>query len=277
MPPKLSLAIAQEEARKRGGECLSTVYVNNITKMRWRCAKGHEWEAILGNIRGNGAWCPQCNSRTLKLSLRDAQQAAAERGGECLSTRYVNTNTKMRWRCAEGHEWEAILLSIRNHGTWCASCSLFKREKECRRWFEHFTGIGFPKLRPVWLGGLELDGYCESLNLAFEYQGEQHYRYVEYFHKTPEELEKQTERDFRKQTLCQGRGVILIQIPYWVSSLEKSVRQRLIEAGLVPRATGEERAPLGPDGTWALEDTDSPPASQQTENEGLKSDSQTVA
>ena len=27
--------------------------------MNWRCAEGHEWEAIPGNI-GQGQWCPHC-------------------------------------------------------------------------------------------------------------------------------------------------------------------------------------------------------------------------
>ena len=30
---------------------------------------------------------------------------------------------------------------------------------------------------------LELDGYCESRNLAFEYNGKQHYYHTKYFHK----------------------------------------------------------------------------------------------
>ena len=42
-----SIAAMQLMAQEHGGDCLSTFYVNNNTKLRWRCAKGHEWEAIL--------------------------------------------------------------------------------------------------------------------------------------------------------------------------------------------------------------------------------------
>ncbi|WP_373322126.1 zinc-ribbon domain-containing protein [Paraburkholderia adhaesiva] len=43
----------------RTGECLSERYVNNETKLRWRCAKGHEWEAVPASVI-KGSWCPQC-------------------------------------------------------------------------------------------------------------------------------------------------------------------------------------------------------------------------
>ena len=36
--------------------------------------------------------------------IEKMREAARERGGECLSDDYVNANTKLKWRCAEGHE-----------------------------------------------------------------------------------------------------------------------------------------------------------------------------
>jgi hypothetical protein len=52
-------------------------------------------------------------------------QIAQERGGSCLSDKYVNNNTKLNWQCAEGHEWSAVPSSIKN-GTWCRKCSRAK-------------------------------------------------------------------------------------------------------------------------------------------------------
>lgn len=58
-----------------------------------------------------------------KHSLEEAKQIAIDRGGECLSYFYKNTETKMKWRCHENHEWEATLDSILNCNSWCPFCA----------------------------------------------------------------------------------------------------------------------------------------------------------
>jgi hypothetical protein len=61
-----------------------------------------------------------------KLTIEDMQALAKKRGGECLSTVYVNSATKLRWRCAEGHEWEATPRTMKlrlKKGCWCLKCS----------------------------------------------------------------------------------------------------------------------------------------------------------
>jgi Probable Zinc-ribbon domain len=59
------------------------------------------------------------------LTLTDAQSAAAKRGGVCLSDPLarMNSKTSLQWRCGAGHEWDASLNSVRNHGTWCPQCA----------------------------------------------------------------------------------------------------------------------------------------------------------
>lgn len=49
-------------ARVKDGKCLSLEYVNAHTKLRWRCKKGHEWDAKPNNIQ-QGKWCPICAKR----------------------------------------------------------------------------------------------------------------------------------------------------------------------------------------------------------------------
>jgi hypothetical protein len=34
---------------------------------------------------------------------------AREKGGLCLSTKSMNSYTRLRWRCAEGHEWPPMM------------------------------------------------------------------------------------------------------------------------------------------------------------------------
>ena len=71
--------------------------------------------------RPNFAVAPRRKS-TKRLTLADLQHAAANLGGECLSTEYVSLRTPMRWRCAAGHEWEVQAQNVRR-GQWCMRCS----------------------------------------------------------------------------------------------------------------------------------------------------------
>ena len=52
-------------AKQHGGECLATSYVNNYTKMRWRCVQGHEWDCLPKSVL-QGTWCAKCAARRKK-------------------------------------------------------------------------------------------------------------------------------------------------------------------------------------------------------------------
>lgn len=119
----------QETARSRGGKCLDKSYIKSTVKMRWECSEGHRWKSTAGTVRG-GSWCPECAKKNAgsyhKLSLEDFRLIAIERGGKLLSEKYKNVDTKLRFRCSEGHEWEAPPRNIRK-GSWCRICSNKKR------------------------------------------------------------------------------------------------------------------------------------------------------
>jgi hypothetical protein len=60
-------------AKKRGGTCISTSYQNNYSKLRWRCAKGHEWEALPKSLL-QGTWCRWCSAKKRWAKQRSAAQ-----------------------------------------------------------------------------------------------------------------------------------------------------------------------------------------------------------
>jgi hypothetical protein len=122
MLKRLTLKDVKKFAKKKGGECLSGEYWNIRQRLAWRCAKGHEWEASFQNVRQRPNWCPEC-SPSRRLTIGDMRRLAKRKGGECLSKEYVNTRQKMRWRCAEGHEWEATVAGIKYDGSWCPVCA----------------------------------------------------------------------------------------------------------------------------------------------------------
>jgi hypothetical protein len=112
---KLELSDLRKIARSRGGELLSKRYVNRTDPLIWRCGNRHVWQTVAAYVKAgefrSGTWCPQCprqfKGRPARLSIEEMRQIARDRGGECLSTTYVNCVTKLKWRCAEGHEWRA--------------------------------------------------------------------------------------------------------------------------------------------------------------------------
>lgn len=201
-------------AEARGGKCLSSKYINNRTKLTWQCEKGHIWEATPHNIK-TGYWCPVCGG-SKKLNMLHMQRMAENLGGRCISTEYVNARTKLRWQCQEGHVWESVPDSIKR-GSWCPRCAAGLGERICRAFFEQIFGLDFPKCRPEWLitsegNRMELDGFCEPLGIAFEYQGIQHFERVEWF-QTEDQFRSVQKRDKEKTNLCKKRGVLLLLVP----------------------------------------------------------------
>ena len=171
----IKLQDCQDIAVLKGGRCLSTKYVNSNVKMLWRCSVNHEWSTKFSHIK-RGTWCSRCNSDNQRTSLDDCQKLAKTKGGKCLSTVYVNNKSNVTWQCSQGHQWETSQSSI-YRGHWCPTCSGSNSEKMCRDIFERNLMEKFPNTRPKFMEGLELDGYNADLNIAFEYNGIQHYEY----------------------------------------------------------------------------------------------------
>ena len=142
-------------------------------------------------------------------SLDEMLKIANVRGGKCLSLAYSSAHTKLAWQCQLGHVWEANPNNIKN-GTWCPACSKGIGERVCRLIFEKIFQASFPSVFPDWLKSpvtqrkLELDGYCQALAIAFEYNGEQHY--------TDDTLYPQSQYDSIKILMCHTRGIRLFVI-----------------------------------------------------------------
>ena len=120
-----SITDAVDFARAREGELLSSSMDSVHQPLRWRCKAGHEWESPFLGMEKTGRWCAGCAGNR-KKTLQDMQRAAAERGGICRSTSYVNNHTPLEWQCQQGHTWMASPGSIQA-GSWCAVCAGYKK------------------------------------------------------------------------------------------------------------------------------------------------------
>ena len=121
---------AKEYAHSKSGKCLSDEYKGSHSPLDWECEKGHQWKTAFGSIKHGKTWCPHCSNRA-KLTIEQMRELAQQKGGKCLSNKYINVDTKLRWKCGEGHIWESIPYLIKS-GSWCPKCNVEKRSKAQR-------------------------------------------------------------------------------------------------------------------------------------------------
>lgn len=119
------LARLQAAAAGHGGESLAQEYQGANARYRFRCSRGHEWDARASHVLA-GNWCRVCMTLSQRLTLEDAQRIAIERGGQCLSTEYLRCQQKLHWLCHRGHSWHSAFTNIRS-GKWCPTCGHMSR------------------------------------------------------------------------------------------------------------------------------------------------------
>ena len=220
-------------AAKRGGELLSDRYENAKSKLWWRCgACGNQWQSTPDSVKA-GSWCNsrECNSGIAiddNAYIQRAIEAVSAAGGTFQSIdRRIEATGKttiyVKYLCEVGHPSNVRLYALETgHG--CNTCNLRGvNETISRAILEHLFECSFTKIKPLWLRSeaghrLELDGYNEHIGLAFEYQGQQHYEYLPFFHKSHDDFDQRQRWDQHKRQACESQGVTLLEIPYWIES-----------------------------------------------------------
>lgn len=244
---KLKLIDLRTYAAKRGGQLLSDKYINRDKRLKWRCSKGHEWASTAASTFLNKGWCPKCGhergtaKRRAPGRFEELKALAVSRGGRCRSIEYQSMHHPVDWECANGHTWSARPSGIWRGG-WCPECAAGLGERICRVFFEQLFGSKFPKSYPKWLvtdsgSQLELDGYSSKLNLAFEHQGQQHFKITGRMTPDKSALRQQKKVDALKRKLCAINGVQLIEV--WdvprrtkVQDLRKVIRKECSLRGI---------------------------------------------
>jgi len=166
--------------------------------------------------------CPQC--RDLERSQQSLSKTTEHlpQGFEIIDSFRKQVNRKeirtikvYKIKCNQNHEF--YKESGRFKDLTCTVCSKKVNigQERTRKIFETIFKVSFNATQPDWLKNpktnrnLELDGYNEELNIAFEFQGRQHTSSDTQFR---EDYEMQIERDKLKRQLCQKKGIKLIEI-----------------------------------------------------------------
>lgn len=93
--------------------------------VKWKCPqKGHKWEESIKTItkRLEHNICKECKKLSMKLSseLLKEWHSIKNKNIEISSAK---TMDKVWWKCAKGHEWEAVIYRRAVDGTGCPYCA----------------------------------------------------------------------------------------------------------------------------------------------------------
>jgi hypothetical protein len=200
-------------------ELLSSEYHDNKTKLHVRFNCGHEGFISFNSLdRGNR--CRVC-APNARVTTERYQEIARRNHGEILSIAKTSVELS-QWRCRKEHVFWRPFNTILHQKTFCPACSQGLSERICHAAAEQLFGTPFRKTRLRGVRGvggryLELDAYSESLKLAIEHNGLQHYQPVRFGNQTEIEaatcFRKQQEHDRRRKEFCRANGITLIEVP----------------------------------------------------------------
>jgi len=125
MSKKHTIEFVKASFESVGYELLEDSYVNSKTKMKYRCPEGHE-SSIKFNDWQQGHKCYACantiNGTIKRMDIKYIQKQFELEGYELLENNYTNNNTKMKYKCPEGHEY-IMAWGAWQAGTRCKICS----------------------------------------------------------------------------------------------------------------------------------------------------------
>tara|TARA_A100000164_G_scaffold58682_1_gene47276 strand:- start:138 stop:1904 length:1767 start_codon:yes stop_codon:yes gene_type:complete len=206
----------------------NTTYVNQSTKLKIRC-KNCNYEIFSSpQVLLNGKGCPECYKQKVKKDfvhnkLLEINDYVKNIGGKCLSNDYSTNHENLKFQCKKGHVFYESWADVKYSMRWCKECAPNRLigETLTRMILEHLLSTKMPSSYLKSMGGLQLDGYSKKRNIAFEYQGYQHYTKNSFFHTKSTDFGSQKNRDSQKKILCKKNGIILIEI-FEFKSIRKS-------------------------------------------------------
>lgn len=188
--------------------CKKTLFKHNIC--------GYEWSTTPDKFH-TGHRCPRCFIQTITFSKTDFCQREKDivSGEYKLIGEYINNNTKTIFKHAFcGCKWK-IRPSAFHSGNRCPKCKESKGEKKISKVLEEIS-IPFETQKRFntckYKNTLPFDFYVSN-SFLIEYDGEQHFKAVDYFG-GDKKFKLGQLRDNIKTQWAKDNGIPLIRIPY---------------------------------------------------------------
>lgn len=216
----------QQNIEEKGGVVLGA-YVNNATKVLVRCINGHEYFVLPITVY-QGKDCKQCLGIDLDSCSERLEEYITSRNGVLLSD-YKHSAVKVRLKCEKGHIWEAKPNCLISSKSWCPKCNESKGEKETAAALNELC-IDYERESRLDCTRMKKYDFCfyfEGYNYFLEYDGMQHFKRVDFFHKTDEEFEFRQNVDRLKTYVALNLGYKIIRIDY--CSIDR-IKEIIVEA-----------------------------------------------
>lgn len=136
------------------------------------------------------------------------------------------------YRCVERTDYADVAFLMRGSLQGVLQVKpIWKRETALAELIKRIFTDAQREYSPPWLAGQRLDVFIPSLNVAVEYQGQQHYKAVEYFG-GKEGLRSSRRRDQKKAKACKDAGVSLIEWKFTEPISEALLRKKVAALGI---------------------------------------------
>lgn len=194
---------------------------DNGWKVHCRCQiDGYEWIARPDRV-ANGDGCSRCAGREKKTTETFRLELAKVHPDIDVIGTYCGTHVGIRCRCRrDGHVWNPTPRNLLA-GWGCPSCSMSRGERRIANYLE-MHGIDYEREKSFAdckdEHVLLFDFYIPALNMAIEYDGEQHFRPVQFGGSNDTKailrFERGQKHDQIKNNYCRDNGIILLRIDY---------------------------------------------------------------
>ena len=125
---RLELKYVKEKTKKlaEGYECISNIYINNSTKLKFKCSKNHIFYMAWSNF-STGKRCRVCNSYTIEEIKKIVNKLNI--GYTCLSKEYLGTHSKLEFKCDKEHIYKVTWSNFQK-GSRCSICFKIRNKKD---------------------------------------------------------------------------------------------------------------------------------------------------
>jgi hypothetical protein len=130
-----------------------------------------------------------------------------------------------------GYEYNLNLKKYLNRRSKCSNYHLLVRDliKDIFSGYNIYEEVKLPgSVDPSKKSVLYLDFFIPNVNIAIEIHGEQHFKYIPFFHKTKAGFLQHKARDQKKAQWCEINNITLIElrwdesIDFWRQKIERS-------------------------------------------------------
>lgn len=235
----------KEQVKVKSGNDYTVLgeYKNNYTPIKMRhnvC--NYEWSPTPTSFLQSKNGCPKCFNEKVRGKFRrktdkEFKQEVEELTNDEFEFLDPYQGDKLKITCRHkkcGYEWPIKPNAFLNQPS-CPKCNETIGEREIRNYLDKHN-INYQYAYHL-DNKQHLDFYLSEYRIGIEYQGEQHYKPVDFAGKgeewAKEQFENNQARDKKKLDYCNAQGIEIIYIPYY-SKADRVLDKQLLSKLTIP-------------------------------------------